>query len=111
VDIKITCRACERTFPLQMAVDAEARPGYCPFCGEVLAFNYSGTFIETSQRVLALGTEFARQLTLLAELAGGFAIEKESVLTAVRDALGQQDVRVAEPYRPGWPPQPSEPLA
>lgn len=111
MDIKITCRACERTFPLEMAVDPESRPGHCPFCGEVLAFQYAGTFVDTAVRVLELGAEFTRQLTLLSELAGGFAIDGESVLSPVRDAIEAQETRIAEPHRPGWPPRPSEPVS
>ena len=53
MDIKITCRACDRGYPLSMATDTEARPGHCPFCGEVLAFQYSGTFVDTADRVMA----------------------------------------------------------
>ena len=111
MDIKITCRACERTYPLTETIDPEGRPGHCPFCGEALAFQYTTTFIETAQRVLGVGPEFVRQLTLLAELAGGFRIEPDSALDPVADAIGRQDEAVAEPYRPTWPPRPSEPVA
>jgi hypothetical protein len=108
VDIKIVCRNCERVYPLSMATDPESRPGHCPFCGEVLAFQYSGTFVDTADRVIALGKEFTHQLTLLAELAGGFAIEPESVLGPIRDALGAQDKLITEPYESRWPPRPAE---
>lgn len=110
MDIKITCRACERTYPIEMATDPEGRPGHCPFCGEVLAFQYPGTFVETAERVRHLAAEFVRQLTLLSELTGGFAIERESVEGPVREALDQQDSRIDEPYRPGWPPRMDEPV-
>jgi hypothetical protein len=108
VDIKITCRNCERTYPLTMAADPDARPGHCPFCGEVLAFQYASTLIETADRVIGLGKEFTRQLTLLAELAGGFAIDKSSVLEPIEDALGAQDKLITEPYQSRWPPRPAE---
>jgi hypothetical protein len=111
VDIKITCRACERTFPLAMATDPESRPAYCPFCGEVLAFQYAGTLVDTADRVIALGKEFVHQLTLLGELAGGFAIEARSVLEPVEDALRAQDKLIAEPFQSRWPPRPNEPVA
>jgi hypothetical protein len=111
VDIKITCRNCERTFPLVMAIDPENRPGHCPFCGEVLAFQYVGTFVETAERVLSLGAEFVRQLTLLGELAGGFSIDKPSVTEPVDDALAAQDKLIAEPFQPRWPPRPAEPVS
>jgi hypothetical protein len=107
VDIKIVCRACERVYPLSMAVDPESRPGHCPFCGEVLAFQYSGTFIDASERMLAVGQEFVHALTALAELAGGFAIEPDSVLVPVKDGLGAQDRLIAEPYESRWPPKPA----
>jgi hypothetical protein len=94
-----------------MAADPEGRPGHCTFCGEVLAFQYAGTFVDTADRVIVLGAEFVRQLTLLAELSGGFKIDKESVVNPVAAAVDAQDVKVAEPYRPGWPPLPSEPVA
>ena len=110
MDIKITSRPAERTFPLEMAVDPEGRPGHCPFTGESLAFQYTGTFVETAKRTMALGQEFVRQLTLLAELAGGFSIDADSILDPIRDAMAAQDERIAEPWRPGWPPQPSEPV-
>lgn len=110
MDIKITCRACDRTFPLAMATDPESRPGYCPFCGEILAFQYGGTLVDTADRVIALGKEFQHQLTLLAELAGGFAIDKPSVVDPVSDALSVQDKLLAQPYESRWPPRPSEPL-
>ncbi len=110
MDIKITCRACERTYPVEMATDPEGRPGHCPFCGEVLAFQYPGTFVETAERVRHLAAEFVRQLTLFSELAGGFAIERESVEGPVREALDTQDSRIEEPYRPGWPPRTDEPV-
>ena len=58
-----------------MATDPESRPGHCPFCGEVLAFQYSGTFVDTAERVMALGRSSHTSSTLLAELAGGFAID------------------------------------
>lgn len=106
MDIKITCRACERTFPLQMATDPESRPGHCPFCGEVLAFQYSGTLVDTADRVMALGKEFVHQLTLLAELAGAFKIEPVSIVGPVEDAVRAQDKLVAEPYESRWPPRP-----
>jgi len=108
LDIKITCRNCERTYPLMMAMDPESRPGYCPFCGEVLAFQYSSTLVETADRVIGLGKEFERQLSLLAELAGGFKIETESVIDPVSDALSAQDKLIAEPYESRWPPRPAE---
>lgn len=111
MDIKITCRACGRTYPLAMTIDPEGRPGHCPFCGEVLAFQYASTFVDTAERVLGLGAEFTRQLTLLAELAGGFSIETSSVLGPVSNALEQQEAKTSEAYRSGWPPQrPGEPV-
>ena len=58
--------------------------------------------------MIGLGKEFERQLTLLAELAGGFAIETESVLDPVTDALAVQDKLIAEPYESRWPPRPAE---
>lgn len=111
MDIKITCRNCERTFPLVMAVDPENRSGHCPFCAEVLAFQYAGTFVETAERVLGYGAEFVRQLTLLAELAGGFAIDKSSVVGPVEDAIGSQDKLIVEPFQSRWPPRPAEPVS
>lgn len=110
VDIKITCRACERTFPLAMAIDPEERPGYCPFCGEVLAFQYAETFVETARRVSGLAEEFVRQLTLFAELAGGYELDGASILRPVENAIAAQNPQISEPYRPGWPPRPSEPV-
>jgi hypothetical protein len=109
LDIKITCRSCGRTFPLAMATDPESRPGYCPFDGEVLAFQYTGTLIDTADRVMGLGSEFVHQLTLLAELAGAFQIEPDSILDAVRDAISAQDKLIAQPYESRWPPRPNEP--
>lgn len=110
MDIKILCRACERVYPLSMATDPESRPGHCPFCGEVLAFQYSGTFVDTAERVMALGREFVHQLTLFAELTGGFAIQPESVMGSVGDALAAQDKLITTPYESRWPPRPSEPV-
>lgn len=111
MEIKINCRACDRAFPLSMAVDQEGRPGHCPFCGEVLAFQYSTTFVTTAEQVILQGAEFVRQLTLLAELAGGFAIVAESVLDPVREAMDVQLIKTSVPYRPGWPPRTGEPVA
>ena len=108
MDIKITCRNCDRAFPLAMATDPESRAGYCPFCGEVLAFQYASTLVETADRVIGLGKEFTRQLNLLAELAGGFKIETESVIDPITDAMGAQDKLIAEPYESRWPPRPAE---
>ena len=110
MEIKILCRACDRTYPLSMATDPEGRPGHCPFCGDVLAFQYGGTFIDTAERVMALGREFVHQLTLFAELAGGFAIDAESVLVPVQDALRAQDKLIAEPFESRWPPKPNQPV-
>jgi hypothetical protein len=110
MDIKITCRACNRTYPLTMATDPESRPGHCPFCGETLAFQYVGTFVDTADRVLALGKEFVHQLALLGELAGGFQIEKDSITQPVTDALRSQDKLVSEPYESRWPPRPNAPV-
>jgi hypothetical protein len=107
VEIKITCRACERTFPLTMAVDPESRPGFCPLCGETLAFQYIDTFVETANRVIVLGKEFVHQLIGLAELAGSFAIDKDSVHQPVDDALAAQDKLIQAPYESKWPPRPS----
>jgi hypothetical protein len=111
VDIKITCRACDRTYPLAMATDPESRPGYCPFCGEVLAFQYAGTLVDTADRVIVLGQEFVHQLTLLAELAGGFKIEGETITQPIADAISVQDKLIAEPYQSRWPPRPAQPVA
>ena len=108
MDIKITCRACERVYPLSMAIDPEGRPGHCPFCGEVLAFQYGGTFIDAADRVLMIGKEFVHVLTSLAELAGGFAVDPDSVLVPVTDALAVQDKLIAEPYESRWPPKPAQ---
>lgn len=110
MEIKITCRACERTIPLVMAVDPESRPGFCPLCGETLAFQYVDTFVEAANRVLGLSKEFVHQLIGLAELAGSFEIDKTSVLQPVEDALASQDKLVAEPFQSRWPPRPSEPV-
>ena len=110
MDIKITCRACEREIPLQMAADPESRPGYCPFCGEVLAFQYAGTFVDTAERVIALGKEFVHQLTLLGELAGGFSLNEASITGPVADAVHVQDKLIAEPYESRWPPRPNAPV-
>lgn len=106
MDIKIVCRACERVYPLSMATDPEARPGHCPFCGEVLAFQYPGTFVDAADRVIALGREFVHQLTLLAELAGGFALDEESIVGPTKDAVRVQDKLIAQPYESRWPPRP-----
>ena len=111
MDIKITCRNCERTIPLSMAVDPDSRPGHCPFCAEVLAFQYSGTFVDTAERVMSYGAEFVRQLTLLAELAGGFVIDESSVTQPVSDAIHAQDKLIAGPYESRWPPRPAEPVS
>jgi hypothetical protein len=111
LDIKITCRKCERTFPLSMATDPESRPGYCPFCAEVLAFQYTGTFVDTAERVVSYGAEFVRQLNLLAELSGGFAIDEESCTEPVITAVHAQDKLIAEPYESRWPPRPAEPVS
>ncbi len=111
LDIKITCRACERTYPLSMAVDPESRPGYCPFCAEVLAFQYTGTFVDTAERLMSYGAEFVRQLTLLAELAGGFAIDGKSCVEPVEGAIHSQDKLIADPYESRWPPRPAEPVS
>ena len=110
MEIRITCRACERAFPLTMAVDPESKPGFCPLCGETLAFQYIDTFVETANRVITLGKEFVHQLIGLAELAGSFAIERESVTQPVEDALANQDKLIAQPYEPRWPPRPSQPV-
>lgn len=110
MEIKITCRACDREFPLSMVAEPESRAGHCPFCGETLAFQYVDTFVETANRVLAYGKEFVHQLVLFAELAGGFAINKESVTQPVSDALSAQDRLIAEPYQSRWPPRPNEPV-
>jgi hypothetical protein len=111
VDIKIVCRNCERVYPLSMATDPEARPGHCPFCGEVLAFQYSGTFVDTAERLIAVGKDFVHILTAMAELAGGFAIETDSVLVPVSDALAVQDKLIAKPYESRWPPRPAETIS
>ena len=108
MDIKIVCRACERVFPLTMAIDSEGRPGHCPFCGEVLAFQYSGTFVDAAERTIGLGKDFVHALTALAELAGGFAIESDSVVVPVKDAIAAQDKLIAEPYESRWPPRPAK---
>lgn len=108
MEIKIVCRACQRTYPLSMATDPESRPGHCPFCAEVLAFQYPGTFVDAAERVMSLGREFAHQLTLLAELAGGFAIDRDSIVGPVTDAVNAQDKLIAEPYESRWPPRPPQ---
>ncbi|MEX2393481.1 MAG: hypothetical protein WD826_03265 [Actinomycetota bacterium] len=108
MDIKITCRNCERTYPLSMATDPESRPGYCPFCGEVLAFQYASTLVDTADRVMALGKEFTHQLALLAELAGGFALDHDSIEVPVRDSIHVQDKLIAQPYESRWPPRPAD---
>lgn len=110
MDIKITCRACGRKFPLALAMDPEGRPGHCAFCGESLAFQYTGTFVETAARVMERSEDFVRQLSLFAELAGGFEIDPDSVIDPVKEAIRSQDELISEPYRPGWPPRPSEPV-
>ena len=107
MDIKITCRNCERTYPLSMATDPESRPGYCPFCGEMLAFQYGGTLVDTADRVMTLGKEFVHQLALLAELAGGFALDHDSIEVPVRDAIHGQDKLISGTYESRWPPRPA----
>jgi hypothetical protein len=94
--------------PLTMAVDPESRPGFCPLCGETLAFQYVDTFVDTANRVLALGKEFEHQLIGLAELAGAFSIEKKSVTDPIDNALAAQDRLIAEPFQSRWPPRPAE---
>lgn len=110
MDIKIQCRACDRSYPLTMAVDSEGRPGHCPFCGEILAFQYGGTLIDAAERVINVGKEFVHQLTLLAELTGGFALDADSILIPVKDAIDVQDKLIAEPYESRWPPKPAAPV-
>ncbi len=108
MDIKITCRNCERTYPLSMSTDPETRSGHCPFCAEVLAFQYPGTFVDAADRVVALGKEFQHQLGLLAELAGGFALDPDSIIGPISDAIGVQDKLIAQPYESRWPPRPPQ---
>ncbi len=110
MDIKIKCRACERVYPISMATDPETRPGHCPFCGEVLAFQYPGTFVDAAERVMGLGKEFEHQVQLLAELAGGFALDEDSVLVPVKEAIRTQDKLISEPYESRWPPKPPAPI-
>jgi hypothetical protein len=111
VEIKITCRSCDRTYPLAMVLDPESKPGHCPFCGEVLAFQYTPTFVGVADKVIGLGAEFVRQLTLLGELAGGYRIEGDSITVPVANAIAAQEPRVREPYRSGWPPRTGEPVS
>ena len=69
-----------------------------------------GTLVDTADRVMALGAEFVHQLTLLAELAGGFKIEAESIVEPVRNAISSQDKLIEQPYESRWPPRPNEPI-
>lgn len=110
MEIKITCRACDRTFPLSLAVDPDGRAGHCSFCGEALAPAYTSTFTEAAQRLLNVGPEFVRQLTGFAEIAGAYAIDEESIAGAVAEAIAVQNRAVSEPHRPAWPPAPAESL-
>jgi hypothetical protein len=96
---------------MAMATDPESRPGYCPFCGEVLAFQYAGTLVDTADRVIGLGEEFVHQLTLLSELTGGFKIEPDSITGPIADAISAQDKLIAQPYQSRWPPRPNDAAA
>lgn len=107
MDIQITCRACDRAYPLSMVVDTEDNPGHCPFCGVSLAFQYTSTLVETASQVLHLGAEFTRQLTLLAELAGGYAIVPETITAPVEVAIATQTTALATPFEAAWPPNPA----
>lgn len=111
MDIKIKCRACDRDFPLSLAMDEDSQKGHCPFCGEALTPQYTSTFLDAAERVLALAPEFEKHLTLFAEMAGSFEIIADSVVKPVADAVAVQDRAVNEPYRGTWPPAPAEPVS
>ena len=84
--IKAVCRNCGREVSPQLIADAG---GHCPWCGRAFNANYTSLLVRSLTEAEAAGTRLEDALEQIAEMdEPGLDIDEESVLQALRDAMG-----------------------
>jgi hypothetical protein len=74
------CLRCDRQFLLSQLLEGPVLSGACPWCGQILAPDYTEHLLETTRRLEVAGTQFE---DALARLRGGwvlFRIDRGSLL-------------------------------
>jgi hypothetical protein len=102
VRIKATCSKCRRDLLLSQLVEGPEISGRCPWCGTLLAPQYTLLLTDTVRRAERAGAELERALERLGGGWAGLHIQLESVLDPIRAqllgadaALNRSDLRRA----------------
>ncbi len=90
------CRTCKREFPIDLVVAPPETAGRCPFCGKSLDPDYAALLVESLARLQALGSSMHALLERAKSVGDNLELDAESVLSPLRDALGEREVRTAE---------------
>jgi DNA repair exonuclease SbcCD ATPase subunit len=86
--IMATCQHCGRDFQLDQLIEGPVITGKCPWCGELLAPQYTALLPEVIRRAEGGGAELESALRMLAGSWARFRIKPESVLEPLRQELG-----------------------
>jgi hypothetical protein len=86
--IMATCQHCGRDFQLDQLIEGPVITGKCPWCGELLAPQYTALLPEVIRRAERGGAELESALRMLTGNWARFRIKPESVLEPLRQELG-----------------------
>lgn len=82
--IKGTCRRCGRDFLIEQVLE---NGGACPWDGEPLQADYAAVLVETLRQAVDAGDTLENALEKVADLKPAMVLEKESVLSRLRQHL------------------------
>ena len=89
--IKATCMNCGEELLLSQLLEGPVLQGECPWCGVILAPDYTELLLPTVRRLEVAGTEFE---SALGRLRGGWArfrIDRESILGELERLLDEHE--------------------
>jgi hypothetical protein len=85
--ILATCSHCQRDLLLSQLVEGPAITGRCPWCGTLLAPNYTLLLTDTVRRAERAGAELERALERLGGDWARLHVRPESILDPIRAQL------------------------
>jgi hypothetical protein len=89
--IKATCMNCGRELLLSQLLEGPVLSGGCPWCGVIMAPDYTDHLLTTVRRLEAAGAEFERALGRLRGGWARFRIDRDSTLGRLDRLLAEHE--------------------
>jgi hypothetical protein len=89
--IKATCMNCGRELLLSQLLEGPVLEGECPWCGVIMAPDYTDHLLTTVRRLEAAGAEFERALGRLLGGWARFRIDRQSTLGRLDRLLDEHE--------------------